>query len=104
MIGARNNRDPIRPRLSSIKGEDDLQVVVKLQEVEVGDMELFPLDEVDDPSAEGEGDIIELSDEEEECAPRRVAPDPGDPTSDEREDHNVDHLPFRSWCDACVEG
>ena len=41
---------------------------------------------------------------EEECGPKRVAPDPGMPTQSEIDDHNVDHLPFRSWCVACVEG
>jgi len=83
---------------------DDLKVVVKQAEIEVGNMELYPLDDDDDPGAEGEGEIIEVSDGEEECAPRRVAPEPGDPTPEEREDHNVDHLPYRCWCDACVKG
>ena len=34
---------------------------------------------------------------EEDCGPKRVAPDPGMPTQSEVDDHNVDHLPFRSW-------
>ena len=41
---------------------------------------------------------------EEDCGPKRVAPDPGMPTQSEIDDHNVDHLPFRSWCVPCVEG
>ena len=41
---------------------------------------------------------------EEDCGPKRVAPDPGMPTQSEIDDHNVDHLPFRSWCIPCVEG
>ena len=28
----------------------------------------------------------------------KVARDPGDPTTKEREDHNATHIPFRSWC------
>ena len=83
---------------------DDLKVVVEQFEVEVEDTELYPFDDEDDPSAEGEGEIIEVSDGEEECAPRRVAPEPGEPTAEEREDHNVDHLPYRCWCEACVKG
>ena len=98
-----NHGDPIRPRLP-LKVVDDLKVVVKEHEIKVEDTALCPFDEEGDPSAEGEGEIIEVSDGEEECAPRRVAPEPGEPTAEEREDHNVDHLPYRCWCEACVKG
>ena len=30
--------------------------------------------------------------------------DPKQPTKDEVEAHNVNHLPFRSWCPCCVQG
>ena len=40
----------------------------------------------------------------EECAPRVVAPDPGQPTQKEIEEHRIDHMPFRSWCEHCVAG
>ena len=36
-------------------------------------------------------------------APLKVARDPGDPTTKEREDHNATHIPFRSWCPICVK-
>ena len=52
---------------------------------------------------EEQGEIIEL-DEDEDCAPRIVAPDPGAPTDEEREDHRVDHYPYRCWCEHCVMG
>ena len=26
------------------------------------------------------------------------------PTQSERDDHEVDHQPYRSWCEECVEG
>ena len=39
----------------------------------------------------------------EEPAPVRVARDPGDPTSREREHHNATHIPYRSWCPVCVK-
>ena len=46
---------------------------------------------------------IEL-DVEEEAREPQVLRDPGAPTEAEVEKHNVTHLPFRSWCPACVEG
>ena len=33
-----------------------------------------------------------------------VARSPQSPTKQEREEHNVSHLPFRSWCEHCVKG
>ena len=41
---------------------------------------------------------------EEEAEPRKVLPIPILLTKSERDDHNIDHIPYRSWCDACVEG
>ena len=49
-----------------------------------------------------EGDHVSSADEE--CEPKRIAPDPGMPTQAEIDDHNVDHLPYRSWCACCVRG
>ena len=35
----------------------------------------------------------------------RTLPDPGDPTPSQLEDHRANgHVPYRSWCRACVEG
>ena len=50
--------------------------------------------------AEGHEDLPE----EEETTDKRVSADPGQPTRSEREDHNVDHTPYRSWCEECVRG
>ena len=44
------------------------------------------------------------ADEEQETTTRRVARDPGLPTQSERDDHCIDHTPFRSWCEDCVRG
>ena len=62
-------------------------------------------DAVEDEAID-QDEVIELEgdEEEEECAPRRTAPEPGDPTEEEAEAHRVDHLPFRSWCQHCVAG
>ena len=37
-------------------------------------------------------------------APRRVLPDPGQPTARQVDEHRIDHWPYRSWCKHCVEG
>ena len=43
-------------------------------------------------------------DEEEEAQRLRVLRNPGTPTQAEVEVHNLTHLPYRSWCPACVAG
>ena len=44
------------------------------------------------------------NEDEEDCAPVRLAPDPGAPTAEEVESHRTTHLPYRSWCEDCVMG
>ena len=39
-----------------------------------------------------------------EVARPKIARDPGQPTEKEREEHNVLHMPYRSWCEDCVRG
>ena len=46
---------------------------------------------------------IELECEEEEARELCVPRDLGAPTESEVERQNVTHMPFRSWCAACVE-
>ena len=41
---------------------------------------------------------------EEPCARRRALPDPGQPTQKQIDEHNLDHMPYRSWCRECVQG
>ena len=54
------------------------------------------------------GDLLpdmEFNDEEEGEALRPAAlRDPGAPSATEIERHNITHMPFRSWCSACVAG
>ena len=58
----------------------------------------------------GEGDEIEISedgeDDEAECGTRRVKrmQDPRLPTQAEVKEHQLTHLPFRSWCHHCMKG
>jgi hypothetical protein len=61
--------------------------------------------DADEPLAVPEG---VLSDEPEhpaeEARAARPARDPGAPTQAMRDAHAATHLPFRSWCDECVQG
>ena len=69
-------------------------------------VEIRGADEEDDLlEAEGDGEVIELEDVEEDCAPCRVAVDPGAPTPEQVEEQRAaGHCPYRSWCEECVEG
>ena len=40
----------------------------------------------------------------EDVAEKRVLPTPNMPTRAEVERHRLDHIPYRSWCGACVSG
>ena len=45
-----------------------------------------------------------VSDEEEDdCQPAKGVMQPGLPSSDEVNLHNLTHLPFRAWCSFCVK-
>ena len=56
---------------------------------------------------EGKEEEEEKEDEEQQSGARRArgrrAPR-GAPTLKEKEEHNLTHLPYRSWCPACVAG
>ncbi len=59
-------------------------------------------DTVKEKSVEVEAqDEIEV---QEEVADLKIAPAPVRPSQAVIEDHNVSHLPYRNWCDPCVEG
>ena len=44
------------------------------------------------------------ADDLEDTEEKRVSRDPGAPSRSEREEHNIDHTPYRSWCEDCVRG
>ena len=68
-------------------------------------------DDVDDDIVDDAG--AEAVEEEEELiidppiiaeeAPVKLARNPADPTSEERERHDATHIPFRQWCPICLE-
>ena len=41
---------------------------------------------------------------EEETEARKITTTPSMPSAKEVEEHRLDHMPYRSWCDQCVEG
>ncbi len=61
-----------------------------------------PLPRVDLPPGDAEPDEPEHPAEEARAA--RPSRDPGAPTQAMRDAHASTHLPFRSWCDECVQG
>ena len=60
------------------------------------------LDEVLGSEVEtGTGEVVESV---EEAQPVNTLPSPYMPTQSERDDHEVSHAPYRSWCEHCVFG
>ena len=55
---------------------------------------------------EGDEGTIEADEEEPDKGMRMTAQmnDPKDPSEQERREHEMSHLPFRSWCRHCVRG
>ena len=53
-------------------------------------------------SDDDEGDTGE-EDEVEEARVAKGKRSPKDPTKKEREEHELTHMPFRSWCEDCVK-
>ena len=50
------------------------------------------------------GDEIPEAGVEEDIELRQALPCPAMPTRAEIEQHEIDHLPVRRWCQACLEG
>ena len=60
--------------------------------------------EVGDIEEEDFHEIVCEEKESEEARAPEVLRDPGAPTLQEVEEHNITHMPFRSWCPRCVTG
>ena len=81
-----------------------VNVAVDVDNVE-GDImnDINDTDEVgEDCEDEPEGE--EISANYEEVHPAKIARYPLNPTDEERRRHNVNHCPYRPWCNICVEG
>ncbi len=58
-----------------------------------------------DQGEDEDGSYHEEFEDQDESAPRvRFARSPSTPTKAEREEHEIHHTPFRSWCVHCVRG
>ena len=58
------------------------------------------MEEEEDEAGQGQE---EKEDTREEAMRCQVVRDPGEPSQRERDEHDVTHLPFRSWCRICLE-
>ena len=79
----RSLRQPIRPLFA----QDSKKQVVEEAASEVVDTE-----------------AAEVGEEVEEARKPRIKRDPAQPTKAEKEEHDLLHIPYRSWCPACVMG
>ena len=58
----------------------------------------------DDENVEGDPEgLEEVGIDEKTESPVKVVRDPGCPTAEELERHNMTHMPYRAWCPICVE-
>ena len=62
---------------------------------------------IDDPSLDGDGGSLhdDGKGDPEDAEDVKVAPDPGQPSEKEMEEHRTKgHYPYRAWCKWCVWG
>ena len=84
---------PIRPQVS--RKEDVMPAGIEVEvEAQAGDGAQEGQDAGEQPGDEGAGEGLR---------PRAIA-SPSTPTRQEIEEHELTHLPFRSWCRHCVRG
>ena len=57
----------------------------------------------EEEAGQGVAEEEDADEEEDEAMRCRVCKDPGEPSQRERDEHDVTHLPFRSWCRVCLE-
>ncbi len=53
---------------------------------------------------EEDGEVVIAEDVDEEVEPVKMAPDPGQPSKKQVEEHRRTHIPYRMWCRWCVLG
>ena len=84
----------------------DLQGPGEAEDLELNDAGALELEPAAGAAAEGAEDGAEPEEEEEELGrrPAKGRRAPKGPTPREREEHALTHLPYRSWCPACVAG
>ena len=110
-------REAISPKTNDIRCEPCGVMGVTDASAEGAGGESNPWEQSRDKSARGssqqamevdgeEGDahgLEEIGSGGNENAPVKIARDPGNPSTQAREEHNVaGHVPYRSWCPICV--
>ena len=70
-------------------------------------MQVMPVDmdgsdDIVADESRGPGDVDKEA--EEEAERQRPLRDPGQPTQEMVDEHNISHIPFRPWCAACIKG
>ncbi len=102
---------PSGARAPRARGEDESRELYPIRPDEFDEFEppagvADPEPEAGEPAAEAQAaaEAHEEAHPAEEARAARPARDPGAPTQAERDAHATTHLPFRSWCDECVQG
>ena len=97
----------IRPLAADGGAEEEVEESSEVgQEGHEGDDEHKGQDEHVDEGGESQKGVEENAGEEAAAEYPAVRPlrDPGAPTAQERQQHELTHLPFRPWCVDCVAG
>lgn len=48
-------------------------------------------------------ELVDAGDSEEAVTPKAMR-DPGQPAQREVDEHDLNHIPFRAWCEFCMKG
>ena len=87
---------PILPAISSEDGRESVEGVARGADERQDE-------EAAEPHTEAEASVNVEGDADEEGVRRRALPSPYMPTISEIREHKTTHVPYRSWCDECVE-
>ena len=90
-------KPPIRPK-TPLTNDAMVSEAVEVMPADAEDAE----DGSEQDAVDNQADDCEDEFRCQECLPRRILPDPGQPTARQLEEHRIDNIPYRSWCPECV--
>ena len=96
----------LSPKICSINNKDAPDEIIE-DTVEVGIEEMVDVNDNNEDDEEHEDDDESkylCSPCLEDINPTRIIRNPLNPSKEERERHNINHCPYRSWCNICIEG
>ena len=97
--------DAVRPKHTNYQGDTGDPRVANTMG---GDEEVLGLGEergiLDENAGQEQNEILESQEDIEDTEPKASLPTPLMPSRSEVEEHTVDHLPYRAWCEFCNEG